>query len=645
MIPIHFAQPLWLMAGSFTCLAVVVFIRISIHRRQRALKHFAAPHLLPALTRNVCHKSRLLKNILFVLALACLFAALARPQYGEQWIEVRQKGIDILIGFDVSKSMLARDLTPDRMTRAKLAVRDFVRRLDGDRIGLLPFAGTSFLICPLTTDYEAFTTSLDALDVHIIPRGGTNIGAVIRDAEQILQNEANHKILVLLTDGEDLSKDALSAAATARKNKLIIFTIGVGSTQGELIPVADLEERRFIQDESGNFVTSKLDEQTLRQIADHTGGLYVPLGNMGQGLETVYQKIVQLVPAEEHNQRKRKIPIERFHWPLGAACLFLIADFLITGRKNRWALRLPFIKTAGRRNKPLSVLMLAVCIGALSHISAHASEGEQLYEKKHYDQAVEHYQQKLKNRPADPTINYNLGAAAYKNGDYTLAATSFEKALETDDIQLQAKSYYNRGNTLFNIGKQTEQTDPDHTITQWKQAIKSYKAAQALNPQDKQAIHNQRIVQKKLDVLQKKKQKQKKQNKEQKNKKNDPEKQQKKNKSPDKKRKDQHNDQKGSRENRADQQQSKAGANNGKPQNKTENSKDSPDKTTRKQDGKQQPQELKNKMSARDIARKKQGKMTMEEAKNLLNSLKGEQKELTFLPQQQPSTHKTTQDW
>ena len=174
-----FAEPFWLLIGFVVCVTVVLFLFVNTRRRKKELKKFAAPKLLSGLTGNVSRSRRRIKTILFVLGLASLFLALARPQYGERWIEVRRKGIDILIGVDVSKSMLVQDIKPSRLERAKLAIRDFVNKLEGDRVGLLPFAGTAFLLCPLTTDYDAFTASLDTLNVNSIPKGGTDIGAEI----------------------------------------------------------------------------------------------------------------------------------------------------------------------------------------------------------------------------------------------------------------------------------------------------------------------------------------------------------------------------------------------------------------------------------------------------------------------------------
>ena len=217
-----FAQPFWLLTGLIACLAVFLFIFLNIRRRKNELEKFAAPKLLAGLTSNISRSRRRGKNILFVVGIAFLFLALARPQYGERWIEVRRKGIDILIGVDVSNSMLAQDIKPSRLGRAKLAIRDFVAQLEGDRVGLLPFAGTAFLMCPLTTDYEAFNASLTTLDAGSIPKGGTDLGLAIRQAGEVLSNDVNHKIFILVTDGEDLSAEALQAAEEAKEQNMTV---------------------------------------------------------------------------------------------------------------------------------------------------------------------------------------------------------------------------------------------------------------------------------------------------------------------------------------------------------------------------------------------------------------------------------------
>ncbi len=663
---IQFAQPIWLIAGLTICLAAILFIRANIVRRKKELRQFASPHLLAELTRNVSPPRRRMKNILLILGLACLFIALARPQYGNRWVEVKRKGIDILIGVDVSKSMLVQDISPNRLERAKLAIKDFVARLEGDRVGLLPFAGTSFLMCPLTTDYDAFNASLDALDVNTIPRGGTDIGGAIREADKALANEANHKIFVLVTDGEDLSDDGLKAAAEAKAQNMTVYTIGVGTPEGELIPMPGEQSGKFIQDTDGNFVTSRLDEEGLTAIAETTGGLYVPLGNMGQGFDTIYQQKLTLVPKEEHGERKRKVPIERFPWPLGAAVLLLSSDFLITGRKSRWALRLPFIKTAGRRKRQQAAILAVLLLSPAWLPAARASEAEDLFTSGEYGQAADHYRQLLKQTPADPILHFNLGDALYRDKKFEQAAAEFTKGLQTEDLTLQAKSYYNRGNSEYFLGAAAEQTDPEHTIKLWQQALESYQAALALQPDDAEAAHNRDLVAKKLEQL--KKQQQEKREEKKKNQQDNKDDKQQKDKD-NKKNKDQEQKKDGGQQSqpREDKKQQSEDGADGKEQDQQQNQEDQnksdngeqkgqqqQDKQNKPGNGTEQQQDEKEKgskaeqnqeMNRQDMERRMAGKMTREEANNLLESLKGEQRELNFIPQGSGPVGKEERDW
>ena len=211
-----FANPLWLLAGAVACLGVVCSWRRYDARQQIALGQFVSAHLRVSLTRSVSSARRLVKRGVLLGAIALLFIALAGPQLGYQWTQVTRRGNDIIFAVDTSRSMLTPDVKPDRLERAKLAIDDFVTHLDGDAVGLIAFAGSAFLQTPLTLDYGAFHESLGALDTNIIPRGGTDITSAIREAQSALRDRpGSDKILVLVTDGEDLEGNALAAAKTA----------------------------------------------------------------------------------------------------------------------------------------------------------------------------------------------------------------------------------------------------------------------------------------------------------------------------------------------------------------------------------------------------------------------------------------------
>src|SRR5580704_6963474 len=279
----QFAQPLWLLAGLAACAFLFWRYRQFEIQQRKTLVRFASMRLLDKLTASVSPARRKAKQVLFILGVFCLFVALARPQAGYEWQETHRKGLELLFAVDTSKSMLAQDVKPDRLSRAKL---------DGDAVGLLAFAGNAFLQCPVTLDYDAFRESLDALDTKVIPRGGTDIAAAIREAEAVFKTRtAAEKILVLITDGEDLGGESISAAKEAANNGVKIFAVGIGSTTGELVPIpSENGGTDFARDTSGQLVKSHLDEATLKQIVGATGGLYQPLGQQGEGLNEIYNQ-------------------------------------------------------------------------------------------------------------------------------------------------------------------------------------------------------------------------------------------------------------------------------------------------------------------------------------------------------------------
>ena len=303
--------------------------------------------------------------------------ALARPQYGHHWIDVKKKGIDILFALDTSSSMLAEDIRPNRLERSKLAILDFVTHLDGDRVGLIPFAGSSFLMCPLTVDYNAFEQSLQAVSTDIIPTSGTNLAEAISAAQATLKNDANHKLLIMITDGEDLGGNALQAARMAARDDMKIFTVGVGTSEGELIPTMANGQKEYVKDAKDTFVISRLNARMLRSIATATDGLYAPIGNQGQGLETIYQKKLALIPKKELDEKRRKVPIERFSWFIGLALVFFVIEYLIRGVKR--AAPTSGVPALLKKRFLPALLLVSACTLAPPSNSAMASPGEESY--------------------------------------------------------------------------------------------------------------------------------------------------------------------------------------------------------------------------------------------------------------------------
>jgi Ca-activated chloride channel family protein len=495
---VSLASPPWLLAAVAATIALVLFWRRADASRRAALRRFASPRLLDDLTASVSARRRSLKRALVVAGVLLAGLALAGPQYGFTWEETQRRGIDVLVALDTSRSMLAQDVAPNRLERAKLAVRDLVDKLGSDRVGLIAFAGSAFLQCPLTLDHAAFLESLDALQPGVIPTPGSDLASALRTAEQALATEQrNVKLLVLFSDGEDLGGGAIEAAKHAAEQGIRVFTVGVGSDTGELIPVPSANGgTEFLKDPQGQYVKSKLDAETLRQVADLTGGFYEPLGRRGEGVAAIYDRALAPLPKEELASRMRRVPIERFQWPLAVALLCLALEPIVRERVSRGR--------SGRRNAGV-VLLLATLAASSTSQAASVREAQRLYAAGKYEEALAQYRAAVGDKPT-PQLDFNLGAAAYKAGQYGDAAGAFARALGSDDPKLQEQGFYNLGNAQFRLGEQTKESRPQQTMQAWQQAIDAYESALKVDPRDEDARYNRDFVKHALEELQKQQQ-------------------------------------------------------------------------------------------------------------------------------------------
>jgi Ca-activated chloride channel family protein len=276
--------------------------------------------------------------VLLVLAAAGVGVALARPQWGEQTEVSHSFGQDTLFILDCSRSMLASDVAPSRLQRAKLAILDYVQRYGHGRVGLVAFAGQAFLQCPLTFDYGAFSDALMTVDDRTIPVPGTDVGRALDEAYRSVDKKEHPKVFVLLTDGEDLEQapraNGVSTAKALEKEGVVVFTVGVGTAAGAEVHFMNEQGRpELVRDSRGEVVRSRLDEAALRAIAQATHGAYYPLGPLGEGLAKVRLALEALntwpgsVPA-------RKLGVDRFHWPVAGVLILLVAESLIGTRRR-----------------------------------------------------------------------------------------------------------------------------------------------------------------------------------------------------------------------------------------------------------------------------------------------------------------------
>jgi Ca-activated chloride channel family protein len=315
---------------------VILFYLWSWQKRAESLRKFADLALIKEISGSLNKRKRKLKNSLIVFAVFLIVLALVRPQWGFKWQEVKRQGLDVLIALDTSKSMLAEDVLPNRLERSKLAIKDLVKKLHGDRVGLIAFSGTAFLQCPLTVDYEGFLLSLEDISVNSIPVGGTSLSkAIYTGLKSYEGGKKKNKILIIITDGEDLEGGVEGAAARAKSENVVIYCVGIGTEEGEIIPVRTSTGRmEFVKDSSGNVVKTRLNEDTLQDIALQTGGMYVRSTGVEFGLGYIYEKRLSKLEKEEFKARMEKQYFERFQLPLLLAFLLLLLEPLIGDRRK-----------------------------------------------------------------------------------------------------------------------------------------------------------------------------------------------------------------------------------------------------------------------------------------------------------------------
>jgi Ca-activated chloride channel homolog len=330
----HFAEPGWLWLALLSPVCVLLLHRYAALARARQLGRFAAPAMLVDLLRSHSPVRRAFKNLLLVAGIAAIGLALARPQWGETTEISQALGEDILFVLDCSKSMLSADVPPNRLERAKYAILDFVQQHGRGRVGLVAFAGQGFLQCPLTFDYDAFHDSLLSCDDKSIPVPGTDIGRALDEAARAMEKNDRHKVIVLVTDGEDLAGAGVTTARALADQGIVVYTVGVGTTAGSPIHIINAQGMPdVLRDPDGQPVISRLDETTLSQIAEATHGNYQPLGALGEGLDRV-RRLVENSSDTRSASTVRKLGVDRFHVLIAIALVLLVTESLIGTRRR-----------------------------------------------------------------------------------------------------------------------------------------------------------------------------------------------------------------------------------------------------------------------------------------------------------------------
>ncbi|MDP6859673.1 MAG: VWA domain-containing protein, partial [Verrucomicrobiales bacterium] len=506
-----FADPVWF--WGLTVIAPIILMQShAIASKRDRSSAFVAEDLRNQLIHGTSRKARAARLTVLCFAYALIITAIARPQWGSEEEPSYSKGRTVMLAIDASRSMLAQDLTPSRLDRAKLAAYDLIEALPEDLIGLMAFSGSASVMVPITPDREALRESINQLDTYAVAKGGTNLAEAIKQANSTLkESEAESHALVLFTDGENLEGNAIEEATKASEDGTLIIAIGVGSEQGSVIPERTIRGRKqtFIRDENGELVKSKLDAKALEDIAKSAGGIFLRLDSKSLNSMIIQEALAQL-DTQETEFRAQETPTERFVWPLSIG-ISLILGLLLSGLLKQSLM------------KPSKVATLVIILMALTgqYKQSHAgiiSDSKGFYDAGEFDKAIKSYQSAItesKSTSQKAQLNLGLGASAFSVNNHELALDAFGSALLSEEKSVQATAHYNLGNTLFRKGEKLlsssneadqPETPPskesiENVIKDWEGAIEHYESALGINLNNTNAKHNLDVVRKRLEEL------------------------------------------------------------------------------------------------------------------------------------------------
>jgi len=454
-------------------------------RKKKIVNLFANTEILPVIAPGFDLKKSWIKACIITFATGLAFVALAGPQVGFKWEKSSQKGVDIMIALDCSKSMLAQDIKPNRLERAKREIVDLLQMMRSDRAGLVVFTGSAVLQCPLTLDHEAFNIFLNMLHPGFMPTGGTDLGNALNECYNGFEKESDtEKAIILITDGESTTGDVEKTAKELAKKNIKIFCIGVGDTAGAPIPD---EKGGFIKDRHGNIILSKVDEHALKKTAELTGGIYVRSVAGDMDLDMIYKdEILETMERKTITAGKKKIWENRFQWFLFPAVILLLIELVLSSKKRvNQALIFIFVFAA-------SLSGVAGSFNAYAKtVTSSVKLGMTAFEEQNYEKAKKYFIEAQLEDPENCRLYYNIGAAAYMNKEYDQAMANFKQALESEDKNLHHDAKYNLANTHYRLGNLDD-------------AIKTYETILKEFPDDKQAEENLEFVKKKREENKKK---------------------------------------------------------------------------------------------------------------------------------------------
>ena len=473
-------EMLWLL------LTIPVFIAAytaCTYRKRRQLEAFGDAELMETLMPNASRVRPTLKFSIVMVALALLIIASARPQFGQSERTEKRQGIEAIVALDISNSMLAEDVAPNRLDRAKQMLSKLMDNMVNDKVGLVVFAGDAFVQLPITCDYVSAKMFLNTIKPDLIKTQGTAIGQALSTSIRCFgeQSEASRAI-ILITDGENHEDDAVAVAKRAKEAGIQVLVVGIGKPEGSPIPMPGTNN--FRKDREGNVVVSKLNEEMCREIAQAGGGIYVRCDNSNTATKAIQKELDKLATQEIETQVYTDYN-EQFQGFAMLALLLLVIDFFIFNRKNKMITRLDIfgshLDISGSRYTGIAVLLFVSLSTFAQQESSDVRRGNKDYRKQNYTAAEVNYRRGLEKNKNGYEAHYNLGDALFKQDKYADAQAEFEtaaKMLDKDkDKARYAKVMHNFGNCAF-------------AQQQYGQAVGAYQESLRANPKDNDTRYN-----------------------------------------------------------------------------------------------------------------------------------------------------------
>ena len=447
----------------------LVFLFIYFKKwKKNALMSFGDIKLTQKLIPSFSKSRENIRFIILIFCLSSLIIGISNPQIGTKMAEVKREGVDLMIALDLSNSMLAEDIEPNRLERAKQAISRLIDKLNGDRIGLIVFAGDAYVQLPITTDYSAGKLFLSTVNTNMIPTQGTAIGKAIDLSMQSfdMENEQN-KAIIIITDGENHEDDAIEQAQKASEKGVFVHTLGMGLVKGGPIPIYNKygNNMGYRKNKEGNTIISQLNEQMLQEIAASGNGIYVRANNTKAGLSVLFSEINKMEKKEIGSMIFTDYK-DRFQLFLVISLFLLILDLILLDRKNEWM------------KKIFVFILLIPLFGNAQNKKTNLRNGNDFYGDSLYNEAELEYTKSLEKDQDYFEASFNLADAVYKQGRYEESSSLFDALKDNTKTDTElAKIYHNLGNSLIK-----EQQVED--------AIKAYKEALRKNPKDEDTRYN-----------------------------------------------------------------------------------------------------------------------------------------------------------